>query len=109
MKKTPKFKSAEEKRRYLENESSWNNLKARHAPKQITSKTSNKLVYSLQNPPGRERLDLPSRSTGGGSTACKQSLIYSGDVIIGIGLLHKSNYVPVIKDQEAKDLTNMRR
>lgn len=109
MRKQTKFKSAEEKRRYFENESSWNNLKARHATKPISTKTSKHLVYSLENPPGRERLDVPSRSTNGGSTACKQSLIYSGDVIIGIGLLHKSNYVPVIKDQEAKDLTNMRR
>ena len=109
MKKTPKFKSAEEKRRYLENESSWNQLKARYASSKSIAPKSNKLVYSLQNPPGRERLDLPSRSTSGGSTASKQSVKYTGDVIIGIGLLHKSNYVPVIKHQEAKDLTTMRR
>ncbi len=34
---------------------------------------------------------------------------YTGDKIVGIGTLHKSNAVPVFSDQEAKDLSSMRR
>ena len=43
--------------------------------------------------------------------ASKTKHKYTGDEIMGIGLLHKSNYTPIRKDdkQGAKDLANMRR
>ena len=34
---------------------------------------------------------------------------YTGDKIVGIGTLHKSNAVPVFSEQEAKELSSMRR
>lgn len=34
---------------------------------------------------------------------------YTGDKMIGIGTLHKSNAVPVFNDTEAKDMSKMRR
>jgi hypothetical protein len=34
---------------------------------------------------------------------------YTGDKIIGIGTLHKSNAVPVFNTEEAKDIAKMRR
>jgi len=34
---------------------------------------------------------------------------YTGDKMIGIGTLHKSNAVPVFTDEEAKDMAKMRR
>ena len=34
---------------------------------------------------------------------------YTGTLIKGIGTLHKSNAVPIINEQEAKDLATMRR
>ena len=40
----------------------------------------------------------------------KQEFIYSGErKVIGIGMLHKSNLVPVWDEQDAKEITNMRR
>ena len=45
-----------------------------------------------------------------GSTAKKPEKQYTGDEIAGIGLLHKSNLVPVRKDSnDAKEIARMRR
>lgn len=35
--------------------------------------------------------------------------VYTGDKMIGIGTLHKSNAVPIFSDGDAKDQANMRR
>lgn len=104
-----KFKSAEEKRRYEENERNWQALQQKYAPKKVIDATSNKLQYSLNNPPGRDRLDLPSKVTAGGSTARRDSRVYSGTAMIGVGTMHKSNMVPIFRDQDAKDIASMRR
>jgi hypothetical protein len=34
---------------------------------------------------------------------------YTGDKILGIGTMHKSNAVPIFNDSEAKDISSMRR
>ena len=40
----------------------------------------------------------------------KQAFTYSGErKLIGIGLLHKSNLVPVCDEQDAKEISKMRR
>jgi len=104
-----KFKSAEEKRRYEENERSWQQLQQKYAPKKVLASASSKLEYSLSNPPGRDRLDLPSKMTPGGSTARRDSRVYSGTAMIGVGTMHKSNMVPIFRDQDAKDIASMRR
>ena len=45
-----------------------------------------------------------------GSTAKKPEQQYTGDEIVGIGLLHKSNLVPIRKDSnDAKEIARMRR
>lgn len=109
MKRKVKFKSAEEKRRYEENQRSWEQLKAKYEPAKKLQPTSKKLDYQLSNPPGRERNDLPSLVTSGGSTSAKTDLKYTGDKMLGIGMMHKSNLVPVFKEDEAKDISSMRR
>lgn len=50
---------------------------------------------------------IDSRST---SVAAKQEpKKYTGDVVKGIALMHKSNFVPVIDDEHAIDIARMRR
>ena len=45
-----------------------------------------------------------------GSTAKKPEQQYTGNEIAGIGLLHKSNLVPIRKDSnDAKEIARMRR
>jgi len=44
-----------------------------------------------------------------GGTPKKESLKYTGTLIKGIATMHKSNAVPIINQQQAKDIANMRR
>ena len=52
---------------------------------------------------------IPSVDSGSGSTARRDSPVYTGTEMIGIGQMHKSNAVPVFKQQDAQDLAQMRR
>mgnify|MGYP001275068762 FL=1 len=42
-----------------------------------------------------------------GSTAKKEQHVYTGDLIVGIATMHKSNAVPVMNKQQAKDISRM--
>ena len=59
----------------------------------------------------RETKDYPSRAAdcvpGNGSK--KESPVYSGDYIIGIATMHKSNLVPVGRGDDPKHYAAMRR
>jgi hypothetical protein len=66
-------------------------------------------IPKLQPPPGRETPHIPSRDSGVGVAAKRESPQYTGGNIIGIGTLHKSNAVPIFSQQEAKDISAMRR
>jgi hypothetical protein len=57
----------------------------------------------------RETPHYPSLNTHSGSTAPAPKKVYTGDKIIGIAAMHKSNLVPVFNDEAAKDVSSMRR
>ena len=44
-----------------------------------------------------------------GSTAKPPEKIYTGDQMLGVATMHKSNAVPVFNTDSAKDISNMRR
>jgi len=50
-----------------------------------------------------------SLDTGHGQATKKESIKYTGDKLIGIGMMHKSNLVPVFNEDQAKDISTMRR
>jgi hypothetical protein len=52
---------------------------------------------------------LPSRDTGGGTASLAPAKVYTGDKIVGIAAMHKSNLVPVFNEEAAKDISKMRR
>jgi hypothetical protein len=52
---------------------------------------------------------IGSIDNGIGSVTKKASPTYTGDAMIGIGQLHKSNAVPIFKAQDAIDISKMRR
>jgi len=60
-------------------------------------------------PPGRETPHIASRDTGMIPCTKKADTIYTGTKIKGIGTMHKSNAVPVFSDEEAVDISTMRR
>jgi hypothetical protein len=57
----------------------------------------------------RETPNLASLDTGFITCAKKFGNSYTGDKIKGIGTMHKSNAVPVFSDNEAKEISSMRR
>ena len=59
--------------------------------------------------PSRLTHNIPSVDTGASIAAKKPVQQYTGDAMIGIGQLHKSNGIPVFSKEEAHDLALMRR
>lgn len=79
-----------------------------------TASGSSKKEFSMANLHSkkfiRETPYIPSKNPEDFSPATKKdNFIYTGNKIIGIGTLHKSNAVPVFNNDEAKDMAKMRR
>ena len=62
-----------------------------------------------KTPPGRETPRVESQDTGWVPCVKVHDTEYTGTKILGISTLHKSNGVPVFSDEEAKDISKMRR
>jgi hypothetical protein len=110
MKGKVKFKSAEAKREAERLAAEWQSIKSKHETKPVAKKVFKQWSYELSAPPGRSTSNhIPSRGDGTGVAAAREVTMYTGTEMIGIGQLHKSNAVPVFRDQDAKDLATMRR
>ena len=57
----------------------------------------------------RSQPDYPSAPETTGVAARVESPRYTGTLVKGIGTMHKSNAVPVINEEEMRDLARMRR
>lgn len=110
-----KFRNADEARRARELEASWQDLLKKHGveaeeKKRRRALAAEPLVYKLSTPAGRETVkgkSLPDTHLGAVTSKPRQQ--YTGDKMIGIGTLHKSNAVPIFSDEDAKDQAKMRR
>ena len=108
-----KFRNADEARKARELDASWKELLknqgiALEEKRRKRAMAAEPLVYKLSAPPGRNTVHLPSRDTGGNATLAPAK-VYTGDKMIGIGQLHKSNAIPIFKKSDAEDLAKMRR
>ena len=65
--------------------------------------------FMPRTPPGRETPKIVSQDTGWVPCVKVHDPEYTGTKIKGIGTMHKSNAVPVFSDDEAKDISSMRR
>ena len=72
-------------------------------------KPTGTLTVTMQVPPGRETPCIESRDTGWVPCVKAKDKKYTGTQIKGIGTMHKSNAVPIFSDQEARDISSMRR
>jgi hypothetical protein len=52
---------------------------------------------------------IASLNTSAHYTDRKQSMMYTGSLVKGIATMHKSNAVPVIDEEQMKDISRMRR
>jgi len=110
-----KFRNAEEARKARELDASWKELQKKWAVEAEDKKRSRAmkaepLTYKLSTPPGRSTTHaIPSRNTGDGIASSKPVPQYTGTKMLGIGVMHKSNSVPIFSDEEAVDISKMRR
>jgi hypothetical protein len=112
-----KFASAEHARKARELDTSWKELQKKwgielEEKKRRRAMSADSLSgsYSLTIPAGRNTTaHIPSRSTEGGTATLPAPKVYTGTKVKGIATMHKSNAVPVFSDEEAKDISKMRR
>ena len=111
-----KFASAEHAKKARELDEAWKALQKKWAveiedkkKKRALSAAPLSQSYSLKIPEGRNTTaHLKSVDTGGNATL-KPPKVYTGDKVKGIATMHKSNAVPVFSDEQAIDISKMRR
>jgi hypothetical protein len=112
-----KWASAEHKRKAEEADRSWKELLKRQGIEQQERKQRRAMSapslsgnYSLAIPEGRNTTaHIPSRDTGGGNATLPAKKVYTGTKVLGIATMHKSNAVPIFSDEQAVDISKMRR
>jgi hypothetical protein len=65
--------------------------------------------FMPKTPPGRETTPINSQDTGWIPCVKVHDQEYTGTKVKGIGTMHKSNAVPIFSDDEAVDISKMRR
>ena len=65
--------------------------------------------FMPRTPPGRETARIASQDTGWVPCVAVKDNQYTGLAVLGISTLHKSNGVPVFSQEEAIDISKMRR
>jgi hypothetical protein len=109
-----KFASAEHARKARELDESWKELQKKWAveaedKKRKRALSAEPLVYNLNIPAERSTSHLKSLGQDNGVATLKPVQMYSGTEMLGIGQLHKSNAVPIFRQQDAEDISKMRR
>ena len=109
-----KFRNADEARKARELDASWKELQKKwevdaDEKKRKRAMKAEPLVYKLSAPAGRSTTHhIPSLNTGGNATLAAPK-VYTGTKVKGIATMHKSNAVPVFSDEEAVEISRMRR
>ena len=116
-----KFRNADAANKARKNAEAWQELLEKYDVKTVveqpkrSGKDHSKTVASPRYD-WRSRIDpsrltdhIPSVDTGASVAPKHENQQYTGDAMIGLGTLHKSNTVPVFSRQEAHDLAIMRR
>jgi N-acetylglucosamine-6-phosphate deacetylase len=109
-----KWASAEAKRRAEMLDAMWKEkLKTlgveQEAKKRKRALKAPALTVKITLPPGRETPYVASQDTGWIACTTAANQEYTGTKVKGIGTMHKSNAVPIFSDEEATDISRMRR
>jgi hypothetical protein len=112
-----KFASAEHARKARELDESWKELQKKWGIEAEAKKRARAMAapslsgnYSLSIPAGRNTTaHIQSRGDYTGNATLAPAKVYTGTKVKGIATMHKSNAVPVFSDEEAVDISKMRR
>lgn len=103
----PKRKARKPNAKQRQLASDWEALLKKYEPKKPVA--SNVKAYVPPKPFVRETPKIPSLDTGYHDCTKKEKQTYTGTAILGIGTLHKSNAVPVFSQDDAIEISRMRR
>jgi len=108
-----KFASAEHARKAREQAEAWQDLLKKYDVKPTVRKEKPRPLsesYQLTIPEGRNTTaHIKSLDSGLGNATLKPAKQYTGTKVKGIATMHKSNAVPVFSDEEAVEISKMRR
>lgn len=109
-----KFASSDAKRKSEQLDKEWQELQKRWGVeaedrKRKRAMSAEPLTYSLSVPAGRSTAHIKSLGQDSGVATLAQPKVYTGTKVKGIATMHKSNAVPVFSDEEAVDISKMRR
>jgi len=119
-----KFRTADAANKAKQNAEAWQQLLEKYdiktdknvLAKPKPSRTSNSKSVASPRYDWRSRIDprrltdhIPSVDTGASVASKPADKVYTGDAMIGIGQLHKSNGVPIFSKEDAVDISKMRR
>jgi hypothetical protein len=110
-----KFRNSAEAQKARQLDAEWRELQAKwgveaEEKKRKRALAAEPLTYSLSAPAGRETKRINSLDTGHtGAVRTKDIPKYTGTKIKGIGTMHKSNAVPIFSDEQAVEISRMRR
>ena len=111
-----KFASAEHARKARALDESWKELQKKWSVEIEDKKRTRAMSaaaltdsYSLAIPEGRDTTSHIKSVNTGGNALLKPSPVYTGTKVKGIATMHKSNAVPVFSDEQAVDISKMRR
>jgi hypothetical protein len=110
-----KFRNADEARKARELDKEWKALKdkwgvAVEDKKRQRAMTAEPLKYNLSTPTQRGNTHhIPSLNSGAAVATLAPAKVYTGTKVKGIATMHKSNAVPVFSDEEAVEISRMRR
>lgn len=111
-----KFASAEHARKAREQEESWKELLKRHGVEQEARKRNKAMSAPTLTPPKIQpyRRETPHIASLNSNDSCGVATkapekVYTGNSIVGIATMHKSNAVPVFSAEDAVDIAKMRR
>jgi hypothetical protein len=88
----------------------WENLLKKYEPKKplkVVKKSTS--MPKLSIPDNRNPYTVPSLKSNNYDTFKKEDKVYTGDKLLGIGTLHKSNAVPIFSKEQAEEQASMRR
>lgn len=88
---------------------SWEEILKKYEIKETKKTKTNRVPDVRVIRDGADTSHIPSIESGLGVAPKKESPKYTGDAMIGIGQLHKSNAIPIFKQKDAEDLAKMRR
>jgi hypothetical protein len=110
-----KFRNADEARKSRALDAEWKELQKKwgveaEEKKRTRAMAAEPLTYKLSAPVGRGNTNhIKSLDTGAAVATLAAPKVYTGTKVKGIATMHKSNAVPVFSDEEAVEISRMRR